>query len=116
MKDLGLPVPQTLFDNLNAAVANAGLVLDALETLCTGATMAEVIKATTGLEKLKVTASLGGFFLCWGRHWDYRCSKRALSRLRQQGVRYVCVSSEKQPKYNLSNDVLEDKNVTEFID
>ncbi|MBZ9667551.1 hypothetical protein H3221_022675 [Pseudomonas sp. LMG 31766] len=62
MKDLGLPVPQTLFDNLNAAVANAGLVLDALETLGTGATMAEVIKATTGLEKLKVAASLGASF------------------------------------------------------
>jgi hypothetical protein len=28
----------------------------------------------------------------------------------------IKVSSEKQPKYNLSNDVLEDKNVTEFID
>ena len=28
----------------------------------------------------------------------------------------IRVSSEKQPKYNLSNDVLEDKNVTEFID
>ena len=62
MKDLGLPVPQTLFDNLNAAVANAGLVLDALETLGTGATMAEVIKATTGLEKFKVAASLGASF------------------------------------------------------
>jgi hypothetical protein len=62
MKDLGLPVPQTLFDNFNAAVANAGLILEALGTLGKGATMAEVIKATTGLERLKVAASLGASF------------------------------------------------------
>ena len=62
MQDLGLPVPQTLFDNFNAAVANAGLILEAIGTLGRGATMAEVIKATTGLEKLKVAASLGASF------------------------------------------------------
>ena len=62
MKDLGLPVPQTLFDNFNAAVANAGLILETLGTLGKGATMAEVIKATTGLERLKVAASLGASF------------------------------------------------------
>lgn len=62
MKDLGLPVPQTLFDNFNAAVANAGLILEALGTLGKGATMAEVIKATTGLERLKVAASLGASY------------------------------------------------------
>lgn len=62
MKDLGLPVPQTLFDKFNAAVANAGLALDVLGTSGTGATMAEVIKATTGLERLNVAASLGVSF------------------------------------------------------
>lgn len=62
MNDLGLPVPQTLFDNFNAAVANAGLILEAIGTLGRSASMAEVIKATTGLEKLKVAASLGASF------------------------------------------------------
>ena len=62
MTALGLPVPSTLFDNFNAAIANAGLILETLGSLGKGATMAEVIKATTGLEKLKVAASLGAAF------------------------------------------------------
>ena len=62
MQALGLPVPSTLFDNVTAAIANAGLVLEAVHTLGKGATMAEVIRATTGLEKLKVAASLGAAY------------------------------------------------------
>lgn len=62
MKAMNLPVPSTLFDNFNAAIANAGLILEALNTLGKGATIAEIIKATTGLEKLKVAASLGAAY------------------------------------------------------
>lgn len=62
MKAMKLPVPSTLFDSFTAAVSNAGVMLDALNTLGKGATVAELIKATTGLEKLKVAASLGAAF------------------------------------------------------
>lgn len=62
MTALGLPVPSTLFDSFNAAVANAGLILETIHTLGKVATMAEVIRATTGLEKLKVVASLGAAY------------------------------------------------------
>ncbi len=62
MKAMNLPVPSTLFDNFNAAIANAGLILETLNTLGKGATIAEIIKATTGLEKLKVAASLGAAY------------------------------------------------------
>ncbi len=62
MKELGLPIPSTLFDNLSVAIANAGLILEALNTLGKGATIGEIIKATTGLEKLKVAASLGAAY------------------------------------------------------
>ncbi len=62
MNAMNLPVASTLFDNFNAAIVNAGLILDTLNTLGKGATMAEIIKATTGLEKLKVAASLGAAY------------------------------------------------------
>jgi hypothetical protein len=62
MKALSLPVPSTLFDNLNTAIANAGIMLETLNTLGKGATIGELINATTGLEKLKVAASLGAAF------------------------------------------------------
>ncbi len=62
MKGLNLPVPSTLFGSFTAAVTNAGLILEALKTLGKRATMAEIIKATTGLERLKVVASLGATF------------------------------------------------------
>ncbi len=62
MKAMNLPVPSTLFDNFNAAIANAWLILEALNTPGKGATIAEIIKATTGLEKLKVSAILGAAY------------------------------------------------------
>ncbi|MFN3881815.1 MAG: hypothetical protein ACK4L8_10340 [Nitrincola lacisaponensis] len=62
MKELGLPVPQTLFDSYSAAIANTGLILEAIRTLGKDATMGEVIKATTGLEKLKVAAAIGASY------------------------------------------------------
>ncbi len=62
MKALGLPVPTTLFDSAAAAISNVGLMLDALNTLGKGATVAELVKATTGLEKLKVAGALVASF------------------------------------------------------
>ena len=58
MKALGLPVPTTLFDSAAAAISNAGVMIEALKTLGRGASVAELIKATTGLEKLKVAGAL----------------------------------------------------------
>lgn len=62
MSDLGLPVPQTLFDSYTAAIANTGLILEAIRTLGSNATIGEVVKATTGLEKLKVAAAIGASY------------------------------------------------------
>ncbi|MAA76143.1 MAG: hypothetical protein CMN28_15740 [Salinisphaeraceae bacterium] len=62
MAGLGLPVPATLFDNFNAAVANATLMANTLSTLGAGATVGEVIGATVALEKLGVVAGLGASY------------------------------------------------------
>jgi len=59
MRDLGLPVPVELFDTYNTAVAHAMIMVETLRTLGKGATVAELIGATTGLEKLKVAAAFG---------------------------------------------------------
>jgi len=59
MKDLGLPVPSSLFDTYQAAIATASTLVGTLATLGKGATMAELIGATVGLEKLMVAASIG---------------------------------------------------------
>ncbi|HDY7662519.1 TPA: hypothetical protein RQJ99_004536 [Vibrio vulnificus] len=58
MKALGLPVPSTLFDSATAAVSNATVMIAAIKSLGRGATVTELIKATTGLEKLKVAGAL----------------------------------------------------------
>ncbi len=62
MESLGMPVPSKLFDTFNAAVANAAVMTEALTTLGRGATVGELIGATTGLERLKLAASLGASF------------------------------------------------------
>ncbi|MDX9839507.1 MAG: hypothetical protein RBT39_18250 [Azoarcus sp.] len=54
MNDLGLPVPSTLFDTYQTAVATASTLAGTLATLGKGATMGEVIGATVGLEKLRL--------------------------------------------------------------
>lgn len=59
MKDLGLPVPSSLFDTYQTAVATASTLVGTLATLGKGATMGELIGATVGLEKLAVAASVG---------------------------------------------------------
>lgn len=59
MQDLGLPVPGTLFDTYQTAVATASTLAGTLATLGKGATIGELIGATVGLEKLAVAASIG---------------------------------------------------------
>lgn len=59
MKELGLPVPSSLFDTYQTAVATASTLVGTLATLGKGATMGELIGATVGLEKLAVAASIG---------------------------------------------------------
>jgi len=62
MQALGLPVPSTLFDTYTSAIANVGLILEAIRELGRSASMLEVIKATNGLERLKVTAAIGASY------------------------------------------------------
>lgn len=59
MQDLDLPVPSSLFDTYQTAVATASTLVGTLATLGKGATMGELIGATLGLEKLAVAASIG---------------------------------------------------------
>lgn len=59
MQELGLPVPSSLFDTYTTAVSTAAALAGALSSLGKGATMAELIGATVGLEKLTVAASIG---------------------------------------------------------
>lgn len=59
MQALGLPVPSTLFDTYQTAIGTASTLVGTLATLGKGATMAELVGATVGLEKLAVAASLG---------------------------------------------------------
>ncbi|CAG18847.1 hypothetical protein PBPRA0415 [Photobacterium profundum SS9] len=56
---MGLPVPSQLFDTFTVAVTNAGVMFETLKTFGKNATVAELVGATTGLEKLKVAGSLG---------------------------------------------------------
>lgn len=59
MEELGAPVPTTLFDSYQTAIATASLMVGALHTLGKGATVAELIGATVALEKLAVAAAFG---------------------------------------------------------
>ncbi|GAA0340817.1 hypothetical protein GCM10009092_01620 [Bowmanella denitrificans] len=59
MTDLGLPVPNTLFDTYNATISTATTIVGTLATLGKSATIGELIGATVGLEKLAVAASIG---------------------------------------------------------
>lgn len=59
MDALDLPVPSTLFDSYQTAIATASTLAGTLAKLGKGATIAELVGATVGLEKLMVAASLG---------------------------------------------------------
>jgi hypothetical protein len=58
MAALGLPVPNSMFDTYQTAVATASTILGALSSLGKGATMAELAGATIGLEKLAVLGAI----------------------------------------------------------
>jgi hypothetical protein len=58
MQALGMPVPTGLFGTFSTAIATATTMLSAIKTLGAGATVAELIGATVGLEKLAVASSL----------------------------------------------------------
>lgn len=62
MKQLGLPVPSTLFDTYQTAVATAATMTGTLASLGSGATVAEMIGVTVALEKLAVAATLSASF------------------------------------------------------
>lgn len=62
MNDLGLPVPEGVFDSYTTATANLTLLFASLKTLGSGATMGELVGATVGFEKLMVAGAVGATF------------------------------------------------------
>ncbi len=62
MAALRLPVPATLFSTLQTSIASVSAALGVLKALGPGATVAELIGATTGLELLSVAGSMLGVF------------------------------------------------------
>ncbi|CAE6802871.1 hypothetical protein R75461_05272 [Paraburkholderia nemoris] len=62
MNALGLPAPSSLFGSIQAAASNVATMLGALKTLGPGATVAELIGATTALEVLSVVGALSASF------------------------------------------------------
>jgi len=58
MKDLNLSVPTNLFGTYEKAISTAALMLGAHHTLGKTATIAELVGATVGLEKLMVISAL----------------------------------------------------------
>ncbi|MFM0367531.1 hypothetical protein [Paraburkholderia sediminicola] len=62
MSALGLPAPSSLFGTIQAAASNVATMLGALKTLGPGATVAELIGATTALEALSVVGALSASF------------------------------------------------------
>ncbi|NYH16460.1 hypothetical protein [Paraburkholderia bryophila] len=62
MNALGLPAPSNLFGTIQAATSNVATMLVALKTLGPGATIAELIGATTALELLSVVGALSASF------------------------------------------------------
>lgn len=59
MNELGAPVPSGLFDSYQKAVGTAAILVGVLDKLGKGATVAQLIGATAGLEKLGVAAAFG---------------------------------------------------------
>jgi len=62
MQALGLPVPTSLFETYERALATALVMTSTFHTLGPGATLAELIGATTALEKLGLIGSIGAVF------------------------------------------------------
>jgi hypothetical protein len=62
MSALGLPAPSSLFGSIQAAASNIATMLSALKSLGPGATVGELIGATTALEALSVVGALSASF------------------------------------------------------
>lgn len=62
MAALGLPAPSSLFGTAQTATANLAAMLNAIKSVGTSATMAEIIGATTGLELLSVIGGITAAF------------------------------------------------------
>lgn len=62
MNALGFDAPASLYDTQQRAVATAGALITAIEKLGKTATVAEVVGATTRLEKLLVIGALSAAF------------------------------------------------------
>ncbi|ASL47711.1 hypothetical protein bAD24_III09970 [Burkholderia sp. AD24] len=85
MNALGLPAPSSLFGTVQAATSNIATMLAALKTLGPGATIAELIGATTALELLSIVGALSASFYagaCIGSlivasNTAMKCSSRA---------------------------------------
>lgn len=62
MNALGLPAPSSLFASVQAALGNLATMLNALKAVGARATVAEMIGATTGLERLGIAGALSASF------------------------------------------------------
>jgi hypothetical protein len=62
MAALGLPAPSSPFGTVQTATANLAAMLNAFKSVGTGATMGEIIGATTGLEVLSVVGGITASF------------------------------------------------------
>ncbi|WP_256703088.1 hypothetical protein [Burkholderia ubonensis] len=62
MASLGLPVPSSLFESQQMAIGTLTTLLSTFKSLGAGATVGELIVATTGLEKLLVLSSIGASY------------------------------------------------------
>ncbi len=62
MNALGLEVPSGLFASYDKALTTVTALASALHTLGKGATMAELVGATVGVEQLMVVGAVGGTF------------------------------------------------------
>lgn len=59
MKALGAPTPNSLFTTYTTAIADAGLITQAIAKLGARATLAEIAGATLATEKLMVLGAIG---------------------------------------------------------
>lgn len=62
MDGLGLPAPESLFGTLSSATATAATILSQIDKFGKVVTVAEIIGATTTLEKLSVVGALSASF------------------------------------------------------
>ncbi|WP_080436007.1 hypothetical protein [Burkholderia ubonensis] len=89
MAALGLPVPSSLFESQQMAIGTLTTLLSTFKSLGTGATMGELIAATTGLEKLLALSAIGASYyigaligsMIVATDASLACSNRAVSTI-----------------------------------